>query len=237
MKTLVKIFDRATNRFSRSLSFHRKRGDSFDVLELAFFNAALESARYYETHLLTSRSFDDDLALLGHALDIAPAEGLILEFGVASGRTISHIAGIRSQRIYGFDSFQGLPEDWRSGFGRGAFAGNLPPVPNNVELIVGWFDTTLRKFLEAHEGPVSFVHIDCDLYSSTKTILDLLEPRLREGSVLVFDEYWNYPGWTKHEHKAFEELRARSRLDFEPVGFVPSHQQVAFVVRTRLESK
>jgi hypothetical protein len=229
-KYLTNALDGVSRRLARSTSL-QKRFDSFDILEVAFLKAAFDSSAYYERHLLRTRAFDNDLALLTHALKLAPSDGLVLEFGVASGRTISHMASMRVQTLFGFDSFEGLPEDWRSGYEKGYFAGNLPAVPDNVELIKGWFDLTLPDFLSSHDGKVSLVHIDCDLYSSTKTIFDCLESRLTEGSVLVFDEYWNYPGWREHEHKAFEELKTRIGLQFEPIGFVPSHQQVGFIAR------
>ncbi|WP_051656756.1 hypothetical protein [Butyrivibrio sp. AE3004] len=76
------------------------------------------------------------------------------------------------QTIYGFDSFEGLPEDWftaSTDFNEGSLRqGKIPEVRKNVELVVGLFDATLTDFLEAHKENVAFMHIDCDLYSSTK---------------------------------------------------------------------
>ena len=123
-----------------------------------------------------------------------------------------------------------VTEDWRSGFAKGAFAGDLPVVPNNVKLIKGWFDETLPSFVSSNLDPVSLLHVDCDLYSSTKTIFELLAKRIVPGTVIVFDEYWNYPGWKVHEHKAFAEFKDIHRIACKPIGFVPSHQQVAFIV-------
>jgi predicted O-methyltransferase YrrM len=200
------------------------------VLEIAFLKAAYESAVFYEEHLTTAPVFHTDLDLLTHSLSLAKVDGLILEFGVASGRTITHLAKLTHSMVYGFDSFEGLPEDWRSGFAKGAFAGDLPQVPKNVTLVKGWFDATLPDFLSSKPGPIALLHVDCDLYSSTKTIFDLLAKRIVPGTVIVFDEYWNYPNWKVHEHKAFEEFKAAYRVTCKPIGFVPSHQQVAFVV-------
>lgn len=84
-----------------------------------------------------------------------------------------------------------------------------------------------------HVGPVSFVHIDCDLYSSTKTVLQHLSPRLRPGSIIVFDEYFNYPGWQDNERKAFVEYLENSDLDGEYIGFASSGQSVC----VRLKAK
>jgi hypothetical protein len=208
----------------------RKLHDSFNVLEIACLRAAYESAAYYEQHLLTAPAFESDLHLLSAAVKVSNPNGLVLEFGVASGRTINHIAKSRSGPVYGFDSFDGLPEDWRSGFSKGTFAGKLPPVLGNVTLIKGWFNETLPAFLAANEGDVALLHVDCDLYSSTKCIFDLLAGRIKSGTVIVFDEFWNYPGWQQHEIKAFDEFKAEHQVRAQPIGFVPSHQQVAFVI-------
>jgi len=148
----------------------KTRGDSFNLLEVAFLNAAYESAQYYQEHMITAPIFDSDLDLLSAAVRLSCPDGLFLEFGVATGRTIRQIASLRSAPIYGFDSFEGLPEHWRSGFDKGSFAGSLPHVPNNVTLIKGLFDETLAKFLLSNPDKVSFLHVDCDLYSSTKCL-------------------------------------------------------------------
>ena len=71
------------------------------------------------------------------------------------------------------------------------------------------------------------MHIDCDLYSSTQTILAQLRDRIVPGTILVFDEYFNYPGWEVHEHRAFAEFIQATGRRYEYVGLVPSHQQVA----------
>jgi len=229
---VLSVVDRLARRAARSMAFSKPRGDSFDIMEMAFFKAALDSAEYYEKHSPACPSFDTDLALLSKALDLARPEGLFLEFGVATGRTINHMARHRNEaHFYGFDSFEGLPEVWRSGFEKGAFAQALPPVPPNTTLIKGWFDHTLPEFLKAQPGrPLSFLHVDCDLYSSTRTIFANLKDRIATGTVIVFDEYWNYPGWREHEFKAFEELKAETGLRAEAFGFVSSHQQVGFII-------
>jgi hypothetical protein len=210
--------------------FRRVRSDSFDVTEVAFFAAAQESASFYQEHMLTADAFDDDLTLLSHAMEIVPADGLILEFGVASGRTINHIAGLTERHVDGFDSFSGLPEKWRRGFSQGAFAQAIPVVAGNISLHKGWFCDTLPNFLNGKSEPVALLHIDCDLYSSTAFIFNSLKDRLRSGTVIVFDEYFNYPGWKQHEHKAFQEFIAETGISFRYDSFVPSHQQVCAII-------
>ena len=78
--------------------------------------------------------------------------------------------------------------------------------------------------------PIALLHIDCDLYSSTDYVLSTLKPAIRSGTVIVFDEYFNYPGWKQHEHKAFEEFISRSGSTFKYDSFVPGHQQVCVVI-------
>ena len=101
-------------------------------------------------------------------------------------------------------------------------------MPANVTLVPGWFDRSLPAFLDAHpDQPVSFLHIDCDLYSSTQTVLAQLKDRIIAGTVIVFDEYLNYPGWQHHEHKAFSEFIASTGRAYEWIGLVPSYEQAA----------
>jgi len=146
-------------------------------------------------------------------------DGLFLEFGVATGQTIRRIASRHDGKIYGFDSFKGLPENWRQGIGVGEFAqSELPVVPENVELVVGLFQDTLDNFLSKNESHVSFCHLDADLYSSTLYVLQKLKDRFIDGTILVFDEFHNYDGFEQHEYKAFIEFLDNTEYDVEFLG-------------------
>ena len=229
--TVLHYFDRIARRAgAQSPTFQKRHGDSFNIQEISFFRAAVESAEYFDQCFGATPAFESDLDLLTATISQANPKGLFLEFGVATGRSIRHIADLVGFPIYGFDSFEGLPEDWRTGFARGKFAMNAPEVPANVSLVKGWFSDTLPEFLLQHPEAVSFLHIDCDLYSSTKCVFDLLSDRILSGTVIQFDEYWNYPAWKEHEFRAFEELKLSRNLSCKPIGYVPNHQQVAFIV-------
>ena len=147
---------------------------------------------------------------------------LWLEFGVASGRTVNYISKFTEETVHGFDSFLGLPEKWRDGFEVGMFNldGNLPEVNANVTLIKGWFQDTLPAFLTEQCKKISFIHIDCDLYSSTKYILNTVKPYLQEGCVIIFDELVNYPGFDGEtgELKAFYEFITENNVNYEWIG-------------------
>jgi hypothetical protein len=127
---------------------------------------------------------------LGGGLACADASGLWLQFGVWRGATIRKIAAYRAllysarpvepPPVIGFDSFRGLPEHWRKGISRafgakGAFSlSGQPPFPANasMEWEVGLFNATLPPFVHRHvREPLSFVHVDCDLYASTRSAL------------------------------------------------------------------
>ena len=154
-------------------------------------------------------------------------DGMILEFGVASGTTIRMIAdAFPDRQVDGFDSWEGLPEDWRPGHPAGSFKCDIPVVPQNVTLHKGLFSETLPGFLENNPGAIAFIHLDADLYSSTAYVLEQVEDRLQDGTILVFDEL-HYPAdndnYKEHEYKAFAEF-------IERTGFkcVFLHQRYAY---------
>jgi hypothetical protein len=138
------------------------------------------------------------------ALQSVKISGLYCEFGVYQGYTLNYIQSNTTQTIHGFDSFKGLPEFWIDGFDKKAF--ELPQTPQfseNVQIHEGYYEDSLPTFLATHKEAFAFLHIDCDLYSSTKTIFDLCKERIVPGTVISFDEYFNYPGWQNGEYKAF----------------------------------
>ena len=169
------------------------------------------------------------------ALALAPAEGITLECGVYFGRSLRLIARSTPGPVHGFDSFQGLPEAWSAHEGAGAYstAGRLPRAGDNVHLHAGWFEDTLPGFFASQPGAVRLLHVDCDLYSSTRTVLQAAEPRLLAGSVLVFDDLLAYPGYADHELKAFSEFAAAQHLDWEVVGACLLGREVAIRVIAR----
>lgn len=201
-----------------------------DIVYAADQRATQESAEFVREHMPTARRFTRPLRTLEHALTLAPSGGMALEFGVYSGQTLRIISESRDGQVYGFDSFEGLPEDWRTDFEAGAFnTDKLPEVPG-AELVVGWFDDVLPGFLARHPGTVDFLHVDSDLHSSAETVLDQVGPRLRPGSVIVFDEYFNYPGWQRHEHRAWQEYVERTGTKFSYLGYTHDNEQVVVQV-------
>lgn len=196
----------------------------------------LDGARALMAHMVPDcRIFGVSAEVLRFALSQAQVPGLVLEFGVRRGTSLRHIAAAAGQHAHGFDSFEGLPEGWGNemagtfSLGEGD-AVPLPAMPDNVSLHKGWFDEVLPGFLAAHPGPVRFVNIDCDIYSSTVTVLRALEARLVPGSVLVFDEFIGNRTWAEHEFKAFGEFAARTGIRFRHIAISPFTGQVALIL-------
>ena len=158
-------------------------------------------------------------------------DGLWLEFGVATGRTITIISKFTDNKIYGFDTFTGLPEDWGEHQEKGAYdqGGILPDVPDNVELFAGLFQDTLEDFLKEHPEPAAYIHLDADLYSSTKYVLDQLESRIVPGTVISFDEVYNNDVYLEHEMKAWLEFVERTGINYKWITRT-IHEQASVII-------
>lgn len=204
-----------------------------DYEMVARFKAAEGAADYMVERMMGARNLVGRAALLEFALGCCGVDGLVLECGVFRGESLRFLAKRWPGTVHGFDSFEGLPEDWTYAQKQGRFSldGRAPAFSEpNIRLHAGWFEDALPRFLAAHAGPVRFLHVDCDLYASTKTVLELLAPRLMQGTVIVFDEYLGYPSWQQHEFKAFQEFVTATPIRYRYLGFASSHTSVAVVV-------
>ncbi len=206
-------------------------GGGFEFNSIEIFSrrlAVMQTAEFINNNMPKLKTFADrGTSLRYHLTQISTAPcvcgGLYLEFGVFQGKSINLISSTLPDKIiYGFDSFEGLPETWwrEDKYPKGHFSleGNLPQVNENVRLIKGWFNETLPDFVKEHPEPCAFIHIDCDIYSSTKTVLDILRNQIVSGTIIVFDEYFNYPGWQEGEYKAFMEFVKWSDIKFEYIA-------------------
>ena len=163
--------------------------------------------------------------------------GEILEFGVWSGRSINIIADIlKDKTIHGFDSFEGLPEDWAMSNGefhnpnilkrkKGHFAlEELPEVKSNVRLWNGWFNETIPHYIdEIKPQQIAFLHVDGDLYSSARTNLYELEKYIVKDTIICFDEFYpfgrkKYERWEENEFKALKEWTIEFDREFEVIS-------------------
>ena len=206
---------------------------STSVVDEVLRRALADSADYADSHMQQALCIRGDKeALWRHAFAARAPGGLIVEFGVFRGHSICFFASLTSEIIYGFDSFEGLGEDWKGwAAAKGTFdMGGVPPsVPANVTLIKGWFNETLPLFLREHREPFSFVHIDADTYEAALAILAAATDRFRPGTVVVFDEYFGYRGWRAGESKAWREFVAARGVSYRYLAF---HDQAVALVLT-----
>lgn len=154
-----------------------------------------------------------------------------LEFGVYQGQSMEFWSNELTNAhasLHGFDSFEGLPEDWNHATGKGAFSlgGNIPQFSDTrVKLFKGWFDETLRDYqIPDHE--VMFVNVDSDLYSSARIVLAFVRAELRAGDFVYFDEFAD----RNHELKAFAEFLTESGLSLECLAANQNLQNILFRV-------
>jgi len=193
----------------------------------------LQSYRVQTTDLKGAHKAVDRFDALSIAADRTKSlPGLAVEFGVFQGLTLRHLAKQigPDRRIVGFDTFEGLPDNWGDLLEKGTFATKIPSFDDlgNVTLEVGRIEETLPKFLQQNTQPISLVHIDCPYYDINIFILEKVLPFVPPGGVVVFDEYYGYPTYERHEFKAWAEIR--SRLDIVAVPVAYSSRSAAFRV-------
>jgi O-methyltransferase len=144
-----------------------------------------------------------------------------LEFGVFKGDSIREWATLNKHdgsRFYGFDSFEGLPENWRPGQEAGHFKvdGAVPSIDDpRVRFIKGWFEDTIPSFArEFSTRNRLLLHLDADLYGSTMLPLIHFAPFMSKGTLLIFDEFYD----RNHEFKALQDWQRIYRKPFRIVA-------------------
>ena len=170
--------------------------------------ALATTAEYVEKNMPDLASVISRPEILSKAFARADVSGdrLICEFGVFKGASINRLAKLTTKTVFGFDAFEGLPEEYGDVWKKG-------------------------EFLVSKLPKVGFLHIDSDLYSSCKTIFDLLGPRLGPGTVILFDEYFNFPHWEEAEIKAFQEYLSKTGYSFEFISYNRNGEQVAVFLK------
>ncbi len=182
-----------------------------------------DSYNYFKKYFYTSLMVNDRYAALRYAINKSLSnheeDNLYLEFGVFVGKSINYTSKLlKDIKIYGFDSFEGLKEDWHANaYPKGAFNLNkkLPKLNHNVLPVVGWVQDTLPNFLiENKDKKINYVFLDLDTYPSTKYVLEKIKPHLKDKSIIVFDELYQYPGWRMGEFKALTEVFDENEFNY-----------------------
>lgn len=213
MKKIVELISEVFYKFLSSYYRNRLSADIEIQLRMRALNSSCE---YIEKNMVNVPLYTDKKQVLDFALSKVQVSGMYCEFGVYKGKSVNHIARQVSQPVHAFDSFEGLPETWSIRHKKGLFAvDKMPQFEKNIIIHKGWFNDSLPLFVKEYDDKAAFLHIDSDLYSSAKTIFQYLDERIVEGTVILFDEYFNYPFWEHHEHKAFQEFVMKNNVKYE----------------------
>ena len=206
------------------------------------FSKDPQAVDFVNRYLREAQATQSNAAILEIAINATSIEGMHLEVGVYMGKTLNYLASLKPDYLFhGFDSFEGLPEDWDRGdkhsLDKGMFSledkTKLPKMLANVQLHAGWFKDSLPKFKKEtlKDQPISFLHIDCDLYSSTKDVFEYFGENIQTETVILFDELYNYPSYKEHEFKALQEFLAEKKLSIEYIAYNENSEQVAGIIK------
>ena len=200
----------------------------YNVVDIVYKNAAERSAKLVEEKMQAAIVCRSKETLWRLAAEGADPEDLWVEFGVFRGRSINFLSRY-CKKIYGFDSFNGLLEDWAgNGHRKGSFNlnGKIPSIKKNVELIIGYFEDTLDIFLDKNkDSKLALVHLDCDTYESTIYVLERLNNHFTEKTIIIFDDYFGAPGFEIGQLKALNEHLKKYSLPCKYLAY--SRQSIA----------
>jgi hypothetical protein len=158
-----------------------------------------------------------------------------MEFGVASGvsfRWWLNNSVHPDSRFYGFDTFEGLPENWGLFYKKGAMSHEIKQIDDTRhQFIKGLFQQTLLGFIREHLSELEsskrkIIHLDADLFTATIYVLSQLYPFLKKGDIIIFDEY----SVANHEFFAMDIFRKSFPVKFEPVSAINNFYQTIFQV-------
>jgi len=185
-------------------------------------NLAEETYKNFKDHLKKSLLFDSveeirEYAIKTSLLNDKKNEFYYLEFGVWVGISTNFFSRY-VKKLYAFDSFEGLNEDW-AGTNRAIGDFNLnkkvPKLNKNIEPVVGKVEDTLENYLKLHNPKINFIHFDMDTYNPTKFTLEKIKPYLVEGAIIIFDELYNFIGWENGEYKALNEVFKDDEFEYK----------------------
>lgn len=199
------------------------------------YQRSAEFIDFVETEFQGAAVCESDAEVLRFASEQIRLDGVFIELGTGMGRTTNFLAALNPQKtIYTFDSYLGHPAEWDKGdrvlakdFCAWPAGEKLPQLLNNVVLVQGWFADTLPVFVQTLKMPIAFLHVDCEIYESTTQALDFLGPQITDGTIILFDEFYNYPNFRNHEYKAFQEFLEKYSFEAEYLAYNALHEQVA----------
>ena len=196
-----------------------------------------ETYEYFKEYFKVSLLFENTAQIRQYAIEASlrncDKDFYFLEFGVWHGESANFFSRFVN-KLYAFDSFEGLEEDWIGTYAtKGEFNLNkkIPKLNSNVEPVVGLVEDTLDIFLEKHNPKVKFLHMDMDTYKPTKYVLEKIKPYLVKDAIILFDEFFNYVGWKSGEFKAFIEVFDSKDYQYQAFTILESNKHSQVVIK------
>lgn len=193
---------------------------------------------FVNTNLSVAKQLSSDAEVIRFGSDaVTLQDGAYIEVGTGVGRTTNFIAALNPiKTISSFDSFDGLPIDWdrpdvKISVGTFAYKDKnfFPPVLANVNIYKGLFADVLPIFQQEmlKSTPIAFLHVDSDIYESARDTFVALKNNIVPGTIIVFDEFYNYENCENHEMKALQEFLKSSGYKAEYLAYNSNHEQIA----------
>ena len=165
-------------------------------------------------------------ALFDSMIDESKKARPFYEFGVWRGISFKYLINT-FKKGYGFDTFEGLPEDWHD-TKKGAYsAEGIIPQIDGGKFIKGKFENTLPGFFSEPRPMASIMNFDADLYSSTLCALNYSKPAMDQHTILIFDEFIINESWEQDEYKALNEFCSKNNLSYQVIAISYFTKQVA----------
>ena len=148
------------------------------------------------------------------------------EFGVWRGVSFKYLINA-FKKGYGFDTFEGIPEDWHNEKEGTYSAEGIIPKIDGGTFLKGKFEDTLPSFFKESRPIASIINFDADLYSSTLCALNYSKPVIDKNTILIFDEFIINKNWEQDEYKALNEFCSNNNLTYEVLAISYCTKQVA----------
>ena len=165
-------------------------------------------------------------ALFDDMINKSKKERPLYEFGVWRGISFKYLIDT-FKKGFGFDTFEGLPEDWHQEKQGKYSADGIIPQVDGAKFIAGKFEDTLPRFFSKSRPLASIINFDADLYTSTLCALNYSKPVIDEDTILIFDEFIINKNWEQDEYKALNEFCCSNNLSYEVLALSYMSKQVA----------
>ena len=169
-------------------------------------------------------------SVFNRAMEWSAPDRALYEFGVWMGDSFRFLMR-KHTRGYGFDTFSGLPEAWRT-VPAGSYSsfGRVPEI-DGAEFVVGEFSETLPRFFAVTRPRAGIMNFDADLYSSTLCALTHALPVIDRETILIFDEFIVNSDWEQDEYRALNEFCAAHGVTYDVLAVSLFTKQMVCKIR------